>query len=588
MRSIGRLETMDWLGQNSLAVHLGKRNIRKVSTKHLKGDIFGGLTAGIVALPLALAFGDQTELGAIAGLYGAIIVGFFAALLGGTPTQVSGPTAPMTLVALSVILSAKQVAGSTEEGMWMIILTFMLAGILQIVFGIAKFGNYIKYIPYPVVSGFMSGIGAIIFLQQIFPLFGGSNPGGAIEIFSNLPALFGNLNLGALILGIGTIGIIYGLPRITKVIPASLVALLVMTVVSLLAFFQVPTIGEIPGGLPKLQLDKFSNIALSKETIQFIIQYGLSLALLGTIDSLLTSVVADNVTKTRHNSRQELIGQGIGNVLASLFGALPGAGATVRTVVNVNAGGRTRISGMIHAVFLLVVLLGAGKYAAMIPKPVLAGILLTVGLGIIDYKGLKHMNKVPRADVIVMLLVFSITVLFDLLWAVGLGMVLACFFFMQRISEISEERSKVTQLEPEDPWEDELTLQGDVMDKVYIKHLFGPLTFGFITGFKNLTKLLPDNVQLVVIRMERVPYMDQSGLYALEDVVFDLNEKQVAIVITDAGVQPLDMMRQIQLVPNIVPEDRCFDDFGDFVKWLDETAKTNPSLEFFEEATTSA
>ena len=187
-----------------------------------------------------------------------------------------------------------------------------------------------------------------------------------------------------------------------------------------------------------------------------------------------------------------------------------------------------------------------------------------------------------------MLLVFSITVLFDLLWAVGLGMVLACFFFMQRISEISEERSKVTQLEPEDPWEDELTLQGDVMDKVYIKHLFGPLTFGFITGFKNLTKLLPDNVQLVVIRMERVPYMDQSGLYALEDVVFDLNEKKVAIVITDAGVQPLDMMRQIQLVPNIVPEDRCFDDFGDFVQWLEETAKTNPSLEFFEEATTSA
>ena len=252
-----------------------------MSTRNLKGDIFGGLTAGVVALPLALAFGDQTELGAIAGLYGAIIVGFFAALLGGTPTQVSGPTAPMTLVALSVILSAKKVAGSTEEGMWMIILTFMLAGILQIVFGIAKFGNYIKYIPYPVVSGFMSGIGAIIFLQQIFPLFGGSNPGGAIEIFSNLPALFGNLNPGALILGIGTIGIIYGLPRITKVIPASLVALVVMTVVSLLAFFQVPTIGEIPGGLPKLQLDKFSNIALSKETIQFIIQYGLSLALLG-------------------------------------------------------------------------------------------------------------------------------------------------------------------------------------------------------------------------------------------------------------------------------------------------------------------
>jgi SulP family sulfate permease len=553
-----------------------------MSTKNLKGDLFGGLTTGVVALPLALAFGDQTELGATAGLYGAIIVGFFAALFGGTPSQVSGPTAPMTLVALSVIVSAKQVAGSLEEGMWMIILTFLLAGILQIVFGVAKFGNYIKYIPYPVVSGFMSGIGAIIFIQQIFPLLGESNPGGVLEILTNLPQAFGRVNSGALILGLGTIGIIYGLPRVTKAVPASLVALVVMTVVSVLAAFAVPTIGEIPSGLPALKLSAFSQIALDKESIQFIIQYGLSLALLGTIDSLLTSVVADNITKTRHNSRQELIGQGLGNIIASLFGALPGAGATVRTVVNVNAGGRTRISGMIHSLLLLVVLLGAGKYAAMIPKPVLAGILFTVGLGIIDYKALKHMNKVPRADVIVMLIVFGTTVLFDLLWAVGLGMVLACFFFMQRISEISENRSTVTKLEPEEPWEDELDLQVDATDKIFIKHLFGPLTFGFITGFKELTKLLPDHVQLVVIRMERVPYMDQSGLYALEDMVFDLNEKKVAVVITDAGEQPLDMMRQIQLVPNIVPEERCFDQFTDFIDWLTAEAKSNPDLQFFE------
>ena len=236
-----------------------------MNTKNLKGDIFGGLTAGVVALPLALAFGDQTELGAIAGLYGAIIVGFFAALLGGTPTQVSGPTAPMTLVALSVILSAKKVAGSTEEGMWMIILTFMLAGILQIVFGIAKFGNYIKYIPYPVVSGFMSGIGAIIFLQQIFPLFGGSNPGGAIEIFSNLPALFGNLNPGALILGIGTIGIIYGLPRITKVIPASLVALVVMQSSRSSPFFRFPRSARFPVDFPSCSWTNFRTLLSAKK-----------------------------------------------------------------------------------------------------------------------------------------------------------------------------------------------------------------------------------------------------------------------------------------------------------------------------------
>ena len=554
-----------------------------MNTKNLKGDIFGGLTAGVVALPLALAFGDQTELGATAGLYGAIIVGFFAALFGGTPSQVSGPTAPMTLVTISVILSAKEVAGSVEAGLWMIILTFLLSGVLQIVFGLAKFGNYIKYIPYPVVSGFMSRIGVIIFVQQVFPLFGQANPGSVLSVLGNLPQLFSEgINAGAVALGVGALAIIYGLPKLTKKVPATLVALVGMTIVSLLPFFDVPRIGEIPSGLPSLQLAAFSNVAITKETIQFIIQYGLSLALLGTIDSLLTSVVADNVTKTRHNSRRELIGQGIGNVLASLFGGLPGAGATVRTVVNVNAGGRSRLSGIILALFLLVVLLGAGAYAAKIPKPVLAGILLMVGVGIIDYRGLKHMKMVPRADVIVMLLVLAITVFFDLLWAVGVGMVLACFFFMQRISDISEKRSTVTKLEPEDPWEDELTLEGEIMDKVFIKHLFGPLTFGFITGFKELTKLLPDHVQLVVIRMERVPYMDQSGLYALEEAVFDLRQKNVCVVLTDAGTQPLDMMRQIQLVPDIIPEERCFDNFEEFVQWLNEVGKTNPELVFEE------
>lgn len=559
-----------------------------MNTKNLKGDIFGGLTAGIVALPLALAFGDQTELGAIAGLYGAIIVGFFAALFGGTPSQVSGPTAPMTLVTISVILSAKKVAGSVEDGLWMIILTFLLAGVMQVVFGIAKFGNYIKYIPYPVVSGFMSGIGVIIFLQQVFPLFGKPNPGPVLDMLGNIPQLFSELNVGALILGVASIAIIYGFPRITRKIPASLVAMLVMTIVSLLPFFDVPRIGEIPKGLPNLQLAAFSNVLVTRETIQFIVQYGLSLALLGTIDSLLTSVVADNVTKTRHNSRRELIGQGIGNIVASLFGGLPGAGATVRTVVNANAGGRTRLSGIIHAVFLLVVMLGAGTYAAQIPKPVLAGILFTVGLSIIDYRGLKHIGKVPRADVIVMLLVLGITVFFDLLWAVGVGMVLACFFFMKRISDISEKRSTVTKLEPEDPWEDELNLEGEIMDKIYIKHLFGPLTFGFITGFRELTKLLPDNVQLVVIRMEKVPYMDQSGLYALEEAVFDLHQKKVCVVLTDAGAQPLDMMREIQLVPDIVPEEHCFDKFSGFVEWLGEVGKTNPELDFFKEEASEA
>ena len=357
-----------------------------ISTKHLSGDFFGGLTAAIVALPLALAFGVQSGMGAIAGLYGAIVVGIFAALFGGTNTQISGPTGPMAVVASAVIAGEIAFYGTLEAAIGTIVATFVLAGLFQILLGVLKIGQYIKYIPYPVVSGFMSGIGSIIIIMQIFPFFGLSSPKTIVDIVSSLGSIVGQINMEAVFLAITTIAIIYLFPKVTKKIPSALVALVTLTTISTVMGLSVSIIGDIPKGFPDVHIDTL--LAMDWHHPMLIVIPAITLAALGAIDSLLTSVVADNMTKTQHNSNRELIGQGIGNTLAGIIGGLPGAGATMRTVVNINAGGKTNLSGVIHGVVLIIILFGAGTYARLIPLPVLAGILITVGVGIIDYKGI--------------------------------------------------------------------------------------------------------------------------------------------------------------------------------------------------------
>ena len=413
-----------------------------IETNNIKGDIFGGVTAGIVALPLALAFGIQAfggvdspnaaSLGALAGIVGATMLGFFASLFGGTHSQISGPTGPMTVVTATLIAGAW---ASSNGNLGAVLFSMSLAGIFcglfQILFGIIKIGKYVRYIPYPVLSGFMSGIGIIIIIQQIYPLLGLKGKGSMIELLTGLPtALSGGISISALLLGIGTILIIELFPLITKKIPATLVALIVMTVISLFCNLdQKLIIGEIPSGLPlpvflKGEIDMASIEWMS--VLKAALIPGLTLAGLGSIDTLLTSVVADNITKTKHNSNKELIGQGIGNAVAGLFCGLPGAGATMRTVVNVKSGGRTQLSGMIHALILLAILLGLGSVVKYVPLSVLAGILITVGWGIIDFKGFKDLFKIPKADAVVLVVVLLVTVFVDLLTAVGIGMVIAC------------------------------------------------------------------------------------------------------------------------------------------------------------------
>ncbi len=605
--------------------------------KNIRGDIFGGLTAGIVALPLALAFGLQSGLGAAAGLYGAIFIGFFAALFGGTNTQISGPTAPMTAVSMVIIagiVAANE--GDLARAVPSILIVFILSGLFQILFGVLKVGQYIRFMPYPVVSGFMTGIGVIILITQLLPMFGyypkedaeyvnqfvpqaeevilerilkeeaaedilvledfketvrragevskadisqeaqalaGNNASGVIGSLKVFDRAIKNINYTDLILALLTIFIIYGFKRITTKIPSTLVALLVISIGAFTLLPEYRTIGIIPSGFPKLRLDIFTGFSLGQVTPY--IFTALSLAVLGAIDSLLTSIVADNMTKTKHNPNKELVGQGIGNTIAAFFGGIPGAGATIRTVVNIQSGGVTKVSGMIAGLLLLFILLALGPLASQIPAAVLAGILITVGIGVMDYKGLRHIKHMPRSEVLVMLLVLVLTVFVGLIEAVAVGMVLSCILFMKKISDVVDHRTQSAPLKEfsrEVPWLDDGKVTRDYGDHVFIKHLDGPLFFGFASRFQDMITALPD-IKIVIMRMDKVPYVDQSGFYAMEDAIRDLNAQGIKVVFTDVHGQPLAMFEQFNLIPGLVPREHCFEDFESCASWLEEELK---------------
>lgn len=539
------------------------------------GDLFGGLTAGIVALPLALAFGVQSGLGAAYGLYGAIFLGFFAALLGGTPAQISGPTGPMTVVSAALLAQLMAGGATFEDKVGVIVLTFVLAGILQIGMGFLKLGSLIRFIPYPVISGFMSGIGVIIILLQSFPAVGLASPTSPLEVIKDFGNLFTSASLTATGLTIFTIAVIYLFPKVTKKVPATLVALLAGTLLSL-ALGDMPRIGDIPSGFPAfLGAGIFS---FAPGDLLVVLELSATLAALGAIDSLLTSVVADNVTKTQHDSNRELIGQGVGNAVGGLFAGLPGAGATMRTLVNIRAGGTGRLSGVIHSLVLLVILLGAGQYASVIPKAVLAGILITVGIGILDYKGIAHIRKVPMGDALIMIAVLLLTVFVDLLVAVGIGMLTAVILFMKKMSEIAEASARIEsvgQLQKEAPWADE-NLTPDLAEKVLVKHLDGPLFFGFSTRFQALANNMP-HTSFLIIRMEKVPYIDQSGLYALEETILGMERRNIHVLLTGLQTQPKDRLERIKIIPDLIAEENIFQNFSECLAWVKIQLQNNHS-----------
>ena len=592
---------------------------------HIKGDFFGGLTAGIVALPLALAFGVSSGLGPSAGLYGAIFVSFFAALFGGTDTQISGPTAPMTAVSMVVIGALIAINdGDVSKALPAILTIFLLSGLMQICLGLVGFGKYIKYIPYPVVSGFMTAIGVIIIITQIAPAVGyypsedpnfvekfkpiaeekilgniiddeikgstfileeitqtiqktqnipeqdilkesraiaGSASSGVVGSLKYIKNSLSNINILELLLALGTIMIIYGFKRITTAIPSTLVALLIMSGIAVGFNLNYRPIETIPSGLPIPNLSIFTKFSLSSITPY--IFTALTLALLGAIDSLLTSVVADNMTKTKHKPNKELIGQGIGNTIGAIFGGIPGAGATIRTVVNINAGGKTRISGMIAGLVLLLILLALGPIASMIPAAVLAGILITVGIGVMDYKGLKAIPYMPRAEVSIMLIVLILSSVWNLVYAVGIGLVIASLMFMKKIGDLTAEKSSVVPLK-EVPWKDEK----NIPKNVFIKHVEGPLFFGSTSDFQQLAKQIPNDSGVIIIRLEKMPYMDQSGLYAMEDVLVDLVSSGKKVLLVGLVEQPKYMLERIDIIPNLIPQDQVFENLDESILWV--------------------
>ena len=375
---------------------------------------------------------------------------------------------------------------------------------------------------------------------------------------------------------LGTIAVIYLFPLITKKVPATLAALIGMTVVSL--FISLPdqlTIGEIPSGLPKPFFAAFDMSGLDwGQLLMAAVVPGLTLAGLGSIDTLLTSVVADNITKQHHDSNRELIGQGIGNMTAGLFGGIAGAGATMRTVVNVKSGGRSRISGMVHSLFILAILLGLGSLVRYVPLSVLAGILITVGIGIIDIKGFRDLLRIPKADAFVLITVFLLTVFVDLLTAVGIGMVIACVLFMKRASDLVEgsySSQEMTDLDKESPWDHEEGIPDTVAHKIYIQHLNGPIFFGTITRFQQVMNEVPADAKIVIIRMRLVSFMDQSGLYAMETAIKDLQDKGATVLMTMIQPQPLYMLRTMDVIPELIPERNTFASFEACTEYLRKT-----------------
>ena len=489
----------------------------------------------------------------------------------------------MTVITATLVSGAwASSGGSLSEVFISMALAAIFCGLFQILFGLIKIGKYVRYIPYPVLSGFMSGIGVIIILQQLYPLVGQNGSGTMVDQLAGLPEAFSQTSLTALLLGVATVAIIYLFPLLTKKVPSTLVALIVMTVISrFIDMNGVATIGEIPAGLP---LPFFANDHVTLEGLNWgailiaAIIPGLTLAGLGSIDTLLTSVVADNITKTKHNSNRELIGQGIGNAVAGLFCGLPGAGATMRTVVNVKSGGRTQLSGMTHAILLLAIMLGLGSVVQYVPLSVLAGILITVGWGIIDFKGFKDLVKIPRADAVVLIVVFLVTVFVDLLTAVGIGMVIACVLFMKRASDLVEggySSQELTNFDKESPWDDEHGMPDTVAHKIYVQRLNGPIFFGTINKFKEVMQTVPADAKIVIIRMRLVSFMDQSGLYAMEEAVKDIQARGAQVLMTIIQPQPMYMLTKMNLIPDLVPENHTFKTFEECTEYLRNQLKNN-------------
>ena len=528
----------------------------EINLKHKSGDIYGGVTAAVIALPMALAFGVASGAGAEAGLYGAILVGLFAALFGGSPTLISEPTGPMTVVFTAVI--AKSIAADPVNGMAMAFTVVILAGMFQILFGIMKLGKYVTLMPYTVVSGFMSGIGIILIILQLGPLLGQAAPsGGVIAVLQNLPALLAGIQVNETILATLTIAILFLIPKKLKQhLPPPLVALVVCTVLSVIFLSEadVRRIGEIPTGLPDMQLPMFSS-----DQWQIMLIDAVVLGMLGCIDALLTSVVADSITRKRHNSDKELIGQGIGNIMSGLFGGLPGAGATMGTVVSIQAGARTALAGLVRVGILLIVIMWAADLTSVIPLAVLAGIALKVGIDIIDWSFLKRAHYISGKGALITYGVILLTVFVDLIAAVGIGLFVANVMTITKLSELHASDVKAIT----DPDKTELELLDrekeilrDAKGKIMLLHLRGTMIFGSSRAITRKNSQF-GGCHSLIVDVADVGHLGVSAALALEEAILEMINAGGSVYIVTTKEQALGRLDKLGVLKKI-PEENIF------------------------------
>lgn len=518
--------------------------------KNLRGDLFGGVTAAIISLPLALAFGVASGAGPVAGLYGAVFVGLFAALFGGTPTLISEPTGPMTVIMTAVITA--MIAHNPDNGLAMAFTVVMIAGVFQILLGVFRLGKYITLMPYSVISGFMSGIGIILIILQIAPFLGqASPPGGVPGTLRSFPELWNNINPIETALGALTLAILFLMPKkLSRYAPPQLLALIVGTLVSVYVFADadIRRIGAIPTGLPTLQLPTFTPPQLTTMIID-----GIVLGMLGCIDTLLTAMIADSLTRTEHKSNRELIGQGMGNLVSGLFGGLPGAGATMGTVVNIQTGARTALSGLTRAIILLVVVLGAAELTQSIPLAVLAGIALKVGINILDWSFLKRAHKVSWQTTLIMYGVMLLTVFVDLIVAVGVGVFIANILTIDRLSQLQAENVKaISDADDDVPLTyAEKQLLDRANGRVLFVYLSGPMIFGVSKAIAREHAAI-HRYQGVVIDLSDVPLLDDTISLAIENAIQDAVELQRTVFVVSPSAQARQILERLgvfELIP---------------------------------------
>lgn len=524
-----------------------------INLRHKRGDIFGGVTAAVIALPMALAFGVASGAGAEAGLYGAILVGLFAALFGGTPTLISEPTGPMTVVFTAVI--AKHIATNPENGMAIAFTVVIMAGMFQILFGALRFGKYVTLMPYSVVSGFMSGIGIILIIMQVGPLLGQSSPGGGVlAILENMPGLLAGIQIDETILAIATLAILFLLPKnLKQYLPPQLVALIVCTLLSVifLGASDIRRIGEIPTGLPQLQLPVFS-----AQQWQLMLVDAIVLGMLGCIDALLTSVIADSITRKQHNSDKELIGQGIGNMVSGMFGGLPGAGATMGTVVSIQAGAQTALAGLVRAGILILVVLWAADLTSVIPLAVLAGIALKVGIDIIDWRFLKRAHLISGKGALITYSVILLTVFVDLIAAVGIGLFVANIMTITRLSELQADDVKAVT----DPDNSDLELSDrekellkSAKGKILLLYLRGTMIFGTSRAITRKNSQI-ENCQTLIVDISDVNHLGVSAALSLEESILDMLRARRSVYIIANDGQPLQRLGKLGVLRHVPAE----------------------------------